>query len=232
MISFKHYSFDLWLTLIKSNPEFKIARAKFFFKNYNSNHKNIEEVMAVFRRVDAMCNAINEKTGKNIDADEMYLMVISLLNDGETSFNQLDIDGLYVEMDSLLFNNMPVIFCKETIDILDSIKQRNNCTFNISSNTAFIKGRSLRMVLTNLQLSPYFDFQLYSDEIGLSKPNKQFFELMLQGVQNIYPDKNISLNEIVHIGDNPRADIEGANRIGIKSLLINSNNITISSLLN
>ncbi len=232
MISFKHYSFDLWLTLIRSNPAFKIERAKFFHRNFNSNNKTIEEVMAVFRKVDIMCNAINEKTGKNIDADEMYLMVISLLNDGETSFNNLDIEGIYTEMDSLLFNNMPVIFCKDTLDILNSIKQRNDCTFNISSNTAFIKGRSLRKVLTNLQLSPYFDFQLYSDEIGLSKPDKQFFELMLQGVQNIYPDKNIALNQIVHIGDNPTADIKGAATIGIKSLLINSNNLTISSLLN
>ena len=232
MISFKHYSFDLWLTLIKSNPQFKLERAKFFYKNFNSCNKTIEEVISVFRQVDIMCNAINEKTGKNIDGDEMYLMVISLLNGVDTSFNNIDMEGLYNEMDSLLFNYMPVVYCTDTIDILKRIKQKDDCTFNISSNTAFIKGKSLRKVLTNLQLSPFFEFQIYSDEIGLSKPDKQFFEKMLQGVHNIHPEKNIALNQIVHIGDNPIADIAGAATIGIKSRLINSNNLTISSLLN
>ena len=232
MISFKHYSFDLWLTLIKSNPQFKLERAKFFYKNFNSCNKTIEEVISVFRQVDTMCNAINEKTGKNIDGDEMYLMVISLLNGVDTSFNNIDMEGLYNEMDSLLFNYMPVVYCTDTIDILKRIKQKNDCTFNISSNTAFIKGKSLRKVLTNLQLSPFFEFQIYSDEIGLSKPDKQFFEKMLQGVHSIYPEKSIALNQIVHIGDNPVADIEGAATVGIKSRLINSNNSTILSLLN
>ena len=232
MISFKHYSFDLWLTLIKSNPQFKLERAKFFYKNFNSCNKTIEEVISVFRQVDTMCNAINEKTGKNIDGDEMYLMVISLLNGVDTSFNNIDMEGLYNEMDSLLFNYMPVVYCTDTIDILNRIKQKDDCTFNISSNTAFIKGKSLRKVLTNLQLSSFFEFQIYSDEIGLSKPDIQFFEKMLQGVHSIYPEKSIALNQIVHIGDNPVADIEGAATVGIKSRLINSNNSTILSLLN
>ena len=70
---YKHYSFDLWLTLIKSNPNFKKERALFFHKNFNSKKKNIEEIEKIFRQVDIICNSINEKTGKNIDADEMYL---------------------------------------------------------------------------------------------------------------------------------------------------------------
>jgi len=32
---YRHYSFDLWLTLIKSNPGFKAERAHYFFENYN-----------------------------------------------------------------------------------------------------------------------------------------------------------------------------------------------------
>ncbi len=33
MQEIKHYSFDLWFTLIKSNPKFKEERAKFFHRN-------------------------------------------------------------------------------------------------------------------------------------------------------------------------------------------------------
>ena len=55
---------------------------------------------------------------------------------------------------------------------------------------------------------------------------------MLQGVHKIKPERSIALSEIVHIGDNPVADIGGAATVGIKSMLINSNNLTILSLLN
>jgi putative hydrolase of the HAD superfamily len=40
------------------------------------------------------------------------------------------------------------------------------------------------------------------------------------------------LNEIIHIGDNPKADIEGGLMAGISVFQINSNNYTILNLLN
>ena len=64
MSRFRHYSFDLWLTLIKSNPAYKPERAGIFYRDYNSLNKSLEEIAAIFRQVDLMCNAINEKTGK------------------------------------------------------------------------------------------------------------------------------------------------------------------------
>jgi putative hydrolase of the HAD superfamily len=53
----------------------------------------------------------------------------------------------------------------------------------------------------------------------------------LQNIKQINKEKNITLAGIIHIGDNPKADIEGATAAGIKSLLVNSNNTSISSLL-
>lgn len=68
MSSYRHYSFDLWLTLIRSNPAFKQKRTEYFHQNFNYSHKSIDEVALAFRQIDIMCNTINEKTGKNIDA--------------------------------------------------------------------------------------------------------------------------------------------------------------------
>ena len=104
MKRYKHYSFDLWLTLIKSNPEFKKQRALYFYKKYNTGNKPVGEVEAVFKRIDNLCNAVNEKTGKNIDAEEMYLMVISYLNDFEISFDNIDLIELYLEIEKIIFN--------------------------------------------------------------------------------------------------------------------------------
>ncbi|UTA66912.1 MULTISPECIES: HAD family hydrolase [Emticicia] len=230
---YKHYSFDLWLTLIKSNPDFKKERALFFYRNFNfSPKKSIEEIEKIFRHVDIICNAINEKTGKNIDADEMYLMVIYLINDGSAAFLDINLEKLYQEMETLVFNYLPILYSNETPEILKRIKESNISTIGILSNTAFIKGQTLRRVLEKLQIAQYFDFQLYSDEVGLSKPNRSFFDVMIQTAFDSHNESPIKLNDIIHIGDNPKADIEGGLLAGVNVFQINSNDKTILNLLN
>ncbi len=227
---YKHYSFDLWLTLIKSNPAFKQERAKVFYERYNRKGKSLEEVSTIFRQVDLMVNSMNEKTGKNVDAEEMYLMVISIINDFSTDFADVDIDGLYLEMEQLLMENIPLVYCRESLGVLAKLKESGMSTTSLLSNTGFIKGITLRKILAELKLDVLLDFQLYSDEVRMSKPNAQFFKLMLDTI-----DRNkhieLALSEIIHIGDNPHADVKGAEALGIKSLLINSNHLSIKELL-
>lgn len=232
MYLYRHYSFDLWLTLIKSNPDFKKQRAIFFYRNFNSKKKTIDEVQKVIRQIDVMCNLINEKTGKNIDSREIYLMVIHQLNDYEPVFQDLDIEWLLQEMENLFFQYLPHVYSDETHIILDKIKQHQKSTIGILSNTGFIEGKTLRKILPELNLSQYFDFQLYSDETGLSKPNKAFFELMINTTLLKHVDDSLPLNEILHIGDNPISDIDGGLAVGINVFQINSNSYTIKNIIN
>lgn len=229
MPSYQHYSFDLWLTLIRSNPEFKARRAQYFFERLNFSNKPLDEVLRVFRQVDLMVNHINEKTGKNIDADEMYLMVISMINGTHECIADVDIDGLYTRMEELLFNYLPVVYSAQTIDVLAQLTSQGNSTANILSNTGFIKGVTLRKVLKQLGLDEFFAFQLYSDEAGYSKPHPQFFKLMFEGAQKLHP--GITQAGIIHIGDNKLADIAGAQACGFNTLLINSTQQTITNLI-
>lgn len=230
MPNYKHYSFDLWLTLIKSNPTFKVERAKYFHAKFNTKGKSLEEVSAIFRKVDLMVNNINERTGKNIDAEEMYLMVISIINDYATDFEAINVADLYDKMEVLLFEHMPLVYCSNSMHVLQELKSSGRSTTSLLSNTGFIKGKTLRMVLNHLGLNNLLDFQLYSDEVRMSKPNQQFFQLMLDTIdREKHPD--LVLKDVIHIGDNAFADAKGADAIGIGSLLINSNHLTISELL-
>ena len=215
---------------MESNPDFKTERARYFHQYFNGTAKTIEQVAQTFRQVDLMCNAINEKTGKNIDADEMYLMVISMINNFDPSFAAIDIVALEKEMEQLLFNYLPLVYCGETKGMLERLKEADRSTVSILSNTGFIRGATLRKVLNELELGQYLDFQLYSDEENMSKPNPKFFQLMLDRIDR-KKHSALELHEVVHIGDNPIADIHGANGLGIHSVLINSNHLTISCLL-
>ncbi|GEP92604.1 putative hydrolase of the HAD superfamily [Chitinophaga terrae (ex Kim and Jung 2007)] len=232
MSKYRHYSFDLWLTLIRSNPSFKKERAKFIFDNFNQFQKPLEEAEKAFRRIDLLANAINEKTGKHMDTDELYLMVISEFNDHQYDLQSVDLAALYNEMEQLFFRFMPRVYCNETKKVLETLYKRGDCTISLLSNTAFIKGSTLRQVLQQLEIGSYFKFQIYSDETGMSKPNILLFRKMIDQVAISRNNELIPLQEIVHIGDNNKADIDGANAAGIQSLLINSNNRCISSLLN
>jgi len=94
------------------------------------------------------------------------------------------------------------------------------------------KDRTCRFQNTVNTAERFFDFQLYSDETGMSKPNEKMFRLMLENVATVRNDTAIPLSNIIHIGDNVKADINGAQVTGIRTLLVNSNNQCISSLLN
>lgn len=230
MAFYKHYSFDLWLTLIKSNPTYKQERVQYFYRNFNGKHKSVEEIAVIFRQVDLMVNAINEKAGKNVDADEMYLMIISMINDYDFNFRNVDLQVLDHDMEQIVFAHMPKLYCDDCINVLAKIKESGKSSTNILSNTGFIKGKTLKKVINHLGIGQYIDFQLYSDEVRMSKPSTGFFQLMLNTIDRTkHPE--LQLKEIIHIGDNPHADVRGAEAMGIKSMLINSNNLSISNLL-
>lgn len=227
----KHFSFDLWLTLIRTNPLFKEERARYFYNNLNRKAKPAEEIKSIFQNVDILCNAVNEKTGKSISAEEMYCMVVFQMNESTEIMKDLDLYSLYADMEHLVLQYMPVVFCNKTIEILDRIKNRPGITLNILSNTAFIKGSTLRKVNSLLGISPYFDFEIYSDEVGLSKPNIELYKQLIDKVSHIRKG-GIAPGEIIHVGDNYRADILGSQKAGIHSFQVNSNHQSITHLLN
>lgn len=215
---FSHYSFDLWGTLIKSDPQFKKERSRYFFENFNPLHKSLEDIETIFRRVDVMCNAINEKTGHNIRSEEMCLMVLAEI--GETrDFSRYDLVEMNYAMEDLALTFMPVIYDTSIVETLSILRERG-ATISLLSNTAFIKGQTLKKILKRIGLAEYFRFQLYSDETGFSKPSPKMFELLYQHVLQV--KQYMGKNEIIHVGDNSVADIDGAVNFGIQSYLVNT----------
>ena len=177
-----------------------------------------------------MCNAINEKTGKNISSEEMYLMALYLINESSDIYKNLDIDFIYSEIESLFFKYPPKVFDHQTVYTLEFIRDKGK-SMNILSNTAFIKGESLRKLLKELELDQFFSFQIYSDEIGYSKPDFEIFDLMHKKVKE-HKKVDLDKNKILHIGDNIVSDIYGAKYFGIEAMQINTNQQTIINLIN
>jgi putative hydrolase of the HAD superfamily len=223
----KHFSFDLWLTLIKSNPNFKKQRAKYFFNHFNFENNTIDFVEKVILKVDLLCNSINEKSGKQIPVEEMYKMIMDLMNPGSKNHNPIDVDKIYSDLESLFFEMHPDLYDENTLDVLYSLKAKGN-SISILSNTAFIHGKSLRKLFEILKLNELFSFELFSDEMGYSKPSPVVFEYLIKKTHQLYNNNKV---DIIHIGDNLNADVYGARAVGLNSFQINSNSSTIKSVL-
>jgi putative hydrolase of the HAD superfamily len=220
---YEHYSFDLWLTLIKSNPLFKPARIEYFFENYNFSKKNKIEIKKVFRKVDLMCNLINEKVGKNVDAMEMYLMVLYLLDEKDHGIDAIEMAELYQKMEELVLENLPILLNQNIRPTLIKIREQG-ATTSILSNTGFIKGTTLRKVLTKLKILDLFDFVIFSDEIDMSKPNDKIYELLYNEVKVLKKSNSIKKEKIVHLGDNYTADYLGAKNFGFNAVFVDKLN--------
>jgi putative hydrolase of the HAD superfamily len=212
---YKHFSFDLWLTLIRSNPAFKSARNS-LFREYFSIEKDLEEVGKTIRYFDLLCNNISEKTGIHINTYQIYYFILSALDVSIDNVNEQQLNEFYNESETLFMKYKPELIYPN-INILFKRIRAEEKTMSILSNTAFIKGESLKKLLAYYELNDYFSFQLYSDEIGFSKPNIQLFNLVYEKVK---PLQKINKQDIVHIGDNKIADCIGATKSGFNSILI------------
>lgn len=213
--NYGHFSFDLWLTLIKSNPEFKTNR-NLLFREYFEINKSIEEVTKVIRYYDVLCNNINEKSGLNFNTVEIYYLILNALEVDLELIDATVLEDFYNETEKLFMTFKPDLIYSDIETILKKIKQ-NEKTISILSNTGFIKGYTLGKLLEYYELNKYFSFQLYSDETGFSKPNVKMFQAVYDKVSEI---KFVEKQQILHVGDNERADYKGALSFGFGALLI------------
>jgi putative hydrolase of the HAD superfamily len=209
-----HFSFDLWLTLIKSHPEFKTKRVELFSSFFEVN-KSIDEVAKVVKYYDDLCNSINEVIGGNIDTFEIYLLILNSLGVDLKQLNKESLNQFYQKSEDLFLEYKPVVIFENLHQFFDEIKNQGK-TINILSNTGFIKGTTMRKFLIHENLDQYIDFHIYSDELKVSKPNP----LVFQEVKNLIKNQDLNMNQILHIGDNPIADYKGAKDFGFNAHLL------------
>lgn len=211
----QHISFDLWLTLIRSNPDFKTKRNR-LFKDFFEINDSIEKVTEIVRYYDVLCNSINEKTELNLDTFEIYYLILKALNVNIELISTDKLHLFYSETESLFMQNKPTLIFPKTVNQLAEITADEK-TVSILSNTGFIKGKTLRKLLYHYELEPFLSFQIYSDEEKISKPNFLLFDKVFNEINKI---KLVEKKAILHIGDNELADYKGALSYGFDAVLI------------
>lgn len=100
-------------------------------------------------------------------------------------------------------------------DVLPCLKalKRGHLTLGIVSNWS----PNLTDLMRGLYLAPYFDEIVSSADVGYRKPDPMIFTIMLERL-------NLSPEEVLHVGDRPDADGEGAAAAGIRPIIIDRDN--------
>ena len=145
---------------------------------------------------------------------------------GELNINQVFIErsnmmskyfGLDIEKE--IFNNLFVEFLYDEIEIVDEIE--NLLSYLSNKYQIFAASNGVYDMQVNRikksNLDKYFDEIFVSDKIGFEKPDKRFF----QKIMNITKFSN---DDLIMIGDSIKSDIIGAKNSNIKSIYFNKEN--------
>lgn len=218
----RHISFDLWLTLIKSHPEFKEKRAAFLQREFNPGGFSVREIMEIVQNTDKVSDRLNEINGMKVPTDQMYRRILQQMGNEPQSVSLELLQQIKFKVHDLFMKFPPGFLNTDVLPMLHFLKNEGY-TLNISSNTGFIEGSTITDTLQHLRISEYFVFCIFSDEIGASKPSIGFFDKVFEQV-------TVGRGEVLHIGDNYKADYEGALRYGFKALHINNQQYTINDI--
>ena len=94
----------------------------------------------------------------------------------------------------------------ETLPTLRELRKRGFLIGAVSNWSSKLPG-----ILDDLGLVDYFDPLVVSDLIGYHKPQAEIFRYALNSL-------GVDASEVVHIGDNLEADVEGARQVGIRPI--------------
>ena len=145
---------------------------------------------------------IREKLGQDFTNDELIIQVLKSFSIKISHEEAKQIINAYFE--SLLPYTVPYPNVKNILEIL-----AQKFTLVLASNHSW-PWHGYK-VLQLIGIDKFFRKIVFSGDIGYAKPHTKMFDLAFTGL-------NVEKNEILHVGDNPSTDIDGAINYGLYTI--------------
>ncbi|PJI95103.1 phosphoribosyltransferase family protein [Luteimicrobium subarcticum] len=224
-------SLDLWMTLLRSHPEFKARRAAMLRAGLGLD---VDDAVfaATLRSADRRADDFAETTGR----DHALADRLRLTLDGLVAAGALDAAGasaaagaladpatvrsLLAQQHELALELPPRPLHPDLPALLARLAR--HVPLAVTSNTGMIPGTTMRALLAANDLLAPFSVLTFSDEVGAPKPDRRLFDATVRGLATVLPEGATPLRHehVVHVGDNPRADVAGAGAAGLVGLLV------------
>lgn len=99
-----------------------------------------------------------------------------------------------------------------TLTVINAVYDRNYMQAILSNS--IIPARMYAEKLKQLKINHFFDTILCSSDLGVSKPNPEFFAMALEAM-------GLNPQDVLFIADNVETDVAGAVAVGIPTILVN-----------
>lgn len=105
----------------------------------------------------------------------------------------------------------------DSYNLVKKLKSQGYYQCAVTNGTKVAQDRKL----ANSGFGELFDAVFISDEIGHEKPSKEFFDYVFDKLELYMKANNISMNEVIIVGDSLTSDIRGGNNAGIDTCWYN-----------
>ncbi len=215
-----HVSLDFWGTVAIANPDYAKRRKEILSKYsktiLSSGEPHVHTPDYCHTAYTTVKKLIDNNTrrGTHYSTDECFTILADWLEmDNPFHYIMTLMKGELWEA----FHENPPTILPEIVEQLKRLKDKN-ITISIGSNTNFIPGHVIRdAVLDKLNV---FDFFVFSDELGYSKPNSDFFSIIYHKAYSMDGRYDVLKQNVVHIGDSLDFDHRGASEYGFNALHI------------
>ncbi len=216
-IPLRAITFDLWNTLIVSPEEIETARIEVRLEALTEALSALGWQVERERLLQAylICgeqHARVQARGQDIAAEvHVGLLLAALAPDrmGSLTYEQ---QVRITEAYGRAALAVPPVLVEGAAEVLATLRERG-LRLGLISNTSRTPGRVLRQIMRDMGIADAFDTLIFSDEVGLAKPNPAIFARALAAL-------GAGAAETVHVGDDEILDSMGARGSGMRAILV------------
>jgi len=214
----KAVTFDLWETLLLEEDGSDLQRTAIRCRRLTQVlgrlglSISVEEVEAALKETISSLIKIWDKN-KDVPHLDMIRIFFKCASRGRLSLEDEWLDELSKAYVSPLFE-VPPYFNPDACEALDWLMNQKK-QVGIICNTGLTPGTELRRFLSHAGVAKYFHVMVFSNEVGIRKPDRRIFSLTAQALK-------AKPREIIHVGDNLKTDVWGARNAGFKAIHLSS----------
>lgn len=222
--------FDLWGTLVKDES---IDRSRKFLNKLNKIYISIKSINSVYSYLYKLSKKPSTKLNIELPGrinfiSKFFKIIMSEYQESLKRQEQIELDKVFnrsFNSFSIKLNNSQLTevlgeyykswsnMTKLYDDVLPTLVYIHNKGIKLAviSNTIF-EGKLHDSDLKRLGIFKYFDFTIYSSDVGVRKPDSKIFDITLEKLK-------VSPDEAIFVGDRLYDDIKGAKSVGMTAIL-------------
>lgn len=212
----KAITFDFWNTLAVDSAPGKVreisARRMVDLLEKAGFYTECSDMLTAFAECRKLCYSYQEDKGIDFTPKEQLDWIMDYL---KAKPEPKVWNGLFDAYTTSLLE-IPPKLAEGLGGILETLKKEYKLA--VICNTGRTPGWVVRSVLATFGLKQYFDVLIFSNEVGVAKPNRYIFQITSRLLKE-------RPGSILHIGDHLHTDVAGAREAGFKAAWYNPEGI-------